>query len=117
MTTAASSPRQRAIADAARIIASLPLRTARPATGVLNCPVDFGVEMRLTFRTCPDGPVVARLTAGYGGCGVVSVRIEGKSMPALSGYTPSGQQLQQRVLAIAGVSWPYQLGLPWDSAG
>ena len=84
---------------------------------MFNCPVDFGADMRLTFRTSPDGPLVARLTAGYGGCRAVPVSIEGKSMPALSGYTPSGQQVQQRVLAIAGVRWPYQLGLPSDSAG
>jgi hypothetical protein len=66
--------------------------------------------MRLTFRTSPRGPVVARLSAEYAGCGVVSVSIDGRAMPALSDYTGSGQQLQQRVLAIAGVRWPYLPG-------
>ena len=80
--------------------------------GMFSCPIDFGAEMRLTFRTSRRGPVVARVTAQYGGCGVVSVSIGGRSMPALSDYTGSGQQLQQRVLAIAGVRWPYPPGTP-----
>ena len=57
--------------------------------------------------------MVARLTAEYGDCGVVSVSIGGRSMPALSDYPVSGPQLQQRVLAIAGVRWPS----PASSAG
>ena len=80
--------------------------------GMANCPAERGGQMRLAFRTSPAGPVVARLTAEYGGCGVVSVSIGGRSMPALSDFTGSGQQLQQRVLAIAGVRWPYQPGGP-----
>jgi hypothetical protein len=78
--------------------------------GTFSCPADFGAAMRLTFRTSPRGPVVARLSAEYAGCGVVSVSIDGRAMPALSDYTSSGQQLQQRVLAIAGVRWPYLPG-------
>jgi len=80
--------------------------------GEFSCPIDFGAEMRFTFRTRPDGPVVARLNAEYCGCGVVSVSIGGTSMPALSDYAGSGAQLQQRVLAIAGVRWPYPPGAP-----
>jgi hypothetical protein len=80
--------------------------------GVRACPADFGPAMRLTFRTSVTGPVVARLTAGYGLCGIVSVSIEGSSMPALSDYTRSGPPLQQRVLAIAGVRWSYPLDTP-----
>jgi hypothetical protein len=85
--------------------------------GTFSCPASFGAEMRLTFRTSLKGPVVAWLTAEYGGCGVVSVSIGGKSMPALSDYTGSGPQLQQRVLAIAGVRWPYPPGALPDSGG
>jgi hypothetical protein len=48
---------------------------------------------------------------------VVSVSIDGRSMPALSDYTGSGQQLQQRVLAIVGVRWPYPPGTPPGRAG
>ena len=80
--------------------------------GAFSCPADFGASMKLTFRTSRDGPVVARLTAEYGGCGTVSVSIDGRSMPALSDYTGTGQQLQQRVLAIAGARWPYRPGSP-----
>ncbi len=72
--------------------------------------------MRLTFRTSLTGPVVARLTAGYGGCRIVSVSIEGRSMPALSDDTRSGPPLQQRVLAIAGVRWSYPLDTPPGAA-
>ena len=61
--------------------------------------------------------MVARLTAEYGGCGVVSVGIGGRSMPALSDYPVSGPQLQQRILAIAGVRWPYEPGSPPGSGG
>ena len=41
---------------------------------------------------------------------VVSVRIGGRDMPALSEYPRSGPPLQQQVLAIAGVSWPVEPG-------
>jgi hypothetical protein len=68
--------------------------------------------MRLTFSASPGGPVVARLTAPYGGCGSVSVRIGGRDMPALTEDPDSGPPLQQQVLAIAGVSWPVQPGTP-----
>jgi hypothetical protein len=96
-------------AKVAGIAAALDALTIFPP-GTLSCPDDFGAAMRLTFRTSPGGPVVARLTAGYGGCGIVSVSIDGHSMPALSVYTNSGQRLQQRVLAIAGARWPYSPG-------
>ena len=85
--------------------------------GTFSCPADFGGQMRLTFRTSPDGPVVAQLAGEYDGCGIVSVNIDGTSMPALSDYTNSGSSLQQTVLAIAGVRWPYQLGRPPGSSG
>jgi hypothetical protein len=42
----------------------------------------------------------------------VSVRIGGRDMPALSEYPQSGPRLPQRVLAIAGVSWPVEPGAP-----
>jgi hypothetical protein len=59
----------------------------------------------------------ARLNAGYGGCGVVSVSIGGMSMPALSDYAGSEPQLQQRILAITAVRWPYPPGAPPGSGG
>jgi hypothetical protein len=68
--------------------------------------------MRLTFFTRPGGPVVARLTAQYGGCGIVSVRIGGRDMPGLSELPRSGPPLQQQVLAIVGASWPVEPGNP-----
>ena len=112
--------------DPAFTVAS-PARVARIAAvidglalfppGMFSCPADFGGRMRLTFRASPGGPVVASIVAEYAGCGAVSVTIGGRSMPALSDYTSSGVPLQQRVLAIAGVRWPYPPGAPPGSGG
>jgi hypothetical protein len=85
---------------------------ARFPDGTFSCPADFGGQMRLAFSTSPGGPVVARLTVPYGGCGSVSVRIRGRDMPALTEYPDSGPPLPQQVLTIAGVSWPVQPGTP-----
>ena len=96
------------VAAIAAVIDGLPLFPP----GAFSCPADFGAAMRLTFRRSPQGPVVAQLSAQYGGCGVASVSIDGRAMPELSDYMGSGQQLQQRVLAIAGVRWPDLPGPP-----
>jgi hypothetical protein len=68
--------------------------------------------MRLAFLARAGGPVLARFTAAYGGCGAVSVSIGGKNRPALSDWTTAGQLFQDRVLAVAGVRWPHQPGAP-----
>jgi hypothetical protein len=78
--------------------------------GTFSCPAEAGAAMRLTFRASPGGPAVAQVAAQYGGCGIVSVRVRGRNMPALSDYSDSGPNFQQRVLAAAGVSWPYPPG-------
>jgi hypothetical protein len=96
-------------ATVARIAAVVNGLTRFPG-GTFSCPAESGGQMRLTFLTRPGGPVVARLTAQYGGCGVVSVRIGGRDMPGLSEYPRSGPPLQQQVLAIAGASWPVEPG-------
>jgi hypothetical protein len=96
-------------ATVARIAAVVNGLTRFPG-GAFSCPAESGGQMRLTFFTRRGGPVVARLTAEYGGCGVVSVRIDGRDMPGLSEYPRSGPPLQQQVLAIAGVSWPVEPG-------
>jgi hypothetical protein len=98
-------------AKVAGIVALVNGLTRFPA-GSFSCPADFGGQMRLTFGMRPGGPVAARLTVEYGGCGVVSVRIGGRAMPALSEYPQSGPRLPQQVLAIAGVSWPVEPGVP-----
>ncbi|MGH3163768.1 MAG: hypothetical protein ACRDOC_17940 [Streptosporangiaceae bacterium] len=96
-------------ATVARIAAIVNGLTRFP-DGAFSCPAEFGGQMRLTFSTRPGGPVLARLTAGYGGCGIVSVRIGSRDMPGLSEYPRSGPPLQQQVLAIAGASWPVEPG-------
>ena len=96
-------------AKVARIVALVNSLTRFP-DGTFSCPADFGGQMRLTFITRPGRPAAARLIAEYAGCGIVSVRIGGRDMPALSEYPQSGPRLPQRVLAIAGVSWPVEPG-------
>jgi hypothetical protein len=91
-------------------IASVVNGLTRFPDGAFSCPAESGGQMRLTFFTRPGGPVVSRLTAEYGGCGIVSVRIGGRDMPGLSAYPRSGPSLQQQVLAIAGASWPVEPG-------
>jgi hypothetical protein len=75
----------------------------------MSCPNDTGAAVRLTFTTAPGGPVVARATAADGGCGGVSVTVYSWAMPALWNDPAAGPPLLHRVLAIAGVSWPYPL--------
>jgi hypothetical protein len=94
------------VARVAAVVNSL----TRFPDGAFSCPAESGGQMRLTFSTRPGGPVVARLTAQYGGCGIVSVRIGGRDMPGLSALPRSGPPLQQQVLAIAGASWPVEPG-------
>jgi len=98
-------------ATVARIVALANGLTVYPP-GVHPCPADFGGAMRLAFLDRAGGQVLARFSAQYGGCGIVSVSIDGKTQPALSTYTTSGPLFQDRVLAIAGVRWPHQPGAP-----
>ena len=78
-------------AEVARIAAIINGLAPFPV-GELSCAEDNGAAMRLTFRTTPGRP------GGSPGA---------PNMPFLEDYTSSGQQVQQLVLAIAGVRWPY----------
>jgi hypothetical protein len=92
-------------AKVARIVAIINGLAPFPI-GELSCPVDNGAAMRLTFRASLDGPSVATILATYTGCATVS-KLDAPSGPFLNGNTASGQQVQQVILAIAGVRWPY----------
>jgi hypothetical protein len=74
--------------------------------GVLSCAEDNGAAMQLTFRTSLGAPAVATVLATYTGCSGIS-RPDAPNMPVLEDQTSSGQQVQQLILAIAGVRWPY----------
>jgi hypothetical protein len=94
-----------AVARIASIVDGLPVFPP----GIMNCPLDDGSGMRLSFRAALSGPALAVVTAQSGGCGAVAVTIGGRPMPTLDG-APS---LQQQVAAVAGLRWPAgQVQLP-----
>ena len=97
-----------AITDPAKVarIAAVINGLAPFPVGVLSCAEDNGAAMLLTFRTSLGGPVVATVLATYTGCSGIA-RPDAPNMPFLEDQTSSGQQVQQLVLAIAGVRWPY----------
>lgn len=92
-------------AKAARIAAIIN-GLARFPMGELSCTEDNGAAMKLTFRTSPGGRTTAIVLATYTGCRGIS-RPDAPNVPLLEDDTSSGQQVQQLILAIAGVRWPY----------
>lgn len=82
--------------------------------GTYSCPSDTGsammlTAMQLTFRTALGGPVVATAGASYMDCQFAWVTAGAQTVGPLDENTSSGQPVQQQVLAIAGVRWPYPL--------
>ncbi len=96
------------ITDPARVarIAAIINGLAPFPMGELSCARDNGASMQLTFRTSLGGPAVATVLAMYTGCSGIASPAS-PNMPFLQEDTSSGQQVQQLVLAIAGVRWPY----------
>ena len=92
-------------AEVARIAAIINGLAKFPA-GAYTCGGDNGAAMRLTFKTSLAGPAVATVLAKYGGCEGIATPAD-PTFPFLVGYTSSGQDVHQLVLAIAGVRWPY----------
>jgi hypothetical protein len=87
----------------------------RQLDGTYSCPAETGsglmlTSMRLTFRTAPGGPVVATVGADYTGCQFAWVIAGAQTIWQLDENTSSGHPMQQQVLAIAGVRWPYPPG-------
>ena len=82
-------------AKVARIMAVVDGLTRFP-DGTFSCPAEFGGQMRLTFATRPGGPVVARLTAEYGGCGVVSVASAAGTCPRSASTRNPGRGCRSR---------------------
>ena len=83
--------------------------------GTYSCPAEAGsamilTSMQLTFRTASGGPVVATVGADYVGCQFAWVTVGAQTVWPLDENTSSGQSVQQQVLAIAGVRWPYPPG-------
>ena len=99
------------VAQIAAVISGLRQLPAGP----YGCPAeaDFPMlltSMQLTFRTAPGGRVVATAGADYVGCQFAWVTVGAQTVWPLDENTGSGQSLQQQVLAIAGVRWPYPPG-------
>lgn len=83
--------------------------------GTYSCPSEADsarmlTSMQLTFRTVPGGPVVATAGADYVGCQFAWVTAGAQTVSPLDEKTGSGQPVQQQVLAIAGIRWPYPPG-------
>lgn len=102
-------------AQVARIVAFInSLRQLSP--GPYSCPSEVEepmllTSMLLTFRAEPGGPVVATAGADYVGCQMAWVTAGTQTVaPLAEQISLSGPSLQQQVLAIAGVSWPYPPG-------
>jgi hypothetical protein len=74
--------------------------------GELSCAEDNGAAMELTFRASAGGPAVSTVLATYTGCSGISSP-DAPAMSFLEDSTSSGQQVQQLVLDIAGIRWPY----------
>jgi len=97
------------ITDPAKVarIAAIINGLAKFPAGAYTCGGDNGAAMRLTFKTSLGGPAVATVLAKYGGCEGIATPAD-PTFPFLVGYTSSGQDVQQLVLAIAGVRWLYR---------
>jgi hypothetical protein len=83
--------------------------------GTYNCPSEADTammltSMQLTFKTAPGGPVVATAGADYTGCQLAWVTAGAQTVWPLDENTSSGQPVQQQILAIADVRWPYPPG-------
>lgn len=60
-------------------------RLPRLQPGFFSCPAERGPLVDLTFRDSAGSPAVAVASADGSGCGVVTLRIRGRTAPALSG--------------------------------
>ena len=101
-------------AKVARIAAVINGLRQLPA-GAYSCPAEGGsammlTSMQLTFRTAPGGRVVATVDADYVDCQFAQVTVGAQTVWPLDENTSSGQPMQQQVLAIAGLRWPYPPG-------
>lgn len=65
----------------ARLIDAL----ARAQPGTTSCPLDTGSSVTFAFERHAGGRSIATVKADAGGCGSVTVRIHGTTMPTLSG--------------------------------
>ena len=88
----------------AALVNSLPLYPQ----GYPGCPRDTGQQLVLTFRARPGGPALAVATARLGGCPAVTLTIDGRQQPPLTGAST----LARETLQAAGLHWP-----GYDQAG
>jgi hypothetical protein len=96
------------ITDPAKVarIAAIINSLAKFPQGELSCSEDNGAAMRLAFRTTRGSPALATVLATYTGCSGIATP-DAPNVPLLVNRTSSGQLVQQVVLAIARVRWPY----------
>jgi hypothetical protein len=99
--TSRKPPKPVTITDPAKVGELRALINSLPLTqpGTINCPMDWGDNLMLTFRARPGGPPLAVATDTLSGCAGVYLTLGGKSQPELASV--SGTQ----ILGIAGLPW------------
>jgi hypothetical protein len=100
------APAPATITDPARVrrIAALVNSLPLYPQGMINpgCPMDAGQRLVLTFRARSGGPALAVAALELGGCPVVTLTIDGRQQPPLTGAST----LARETLQAAGLHWP-----------
>jgi trimeric autotransporter adhesin len=89
------------IAEITSLVNGLP---AAPAGG-MNCPMDNGSGLKVSFQSASGAPW-AQADINASGCRTVTVTVNGKAQPALSG----GDQLTAQIISILGTHWQLTSG-------
>lgn len=89
------------IAEITSLVNGLP---AAP-TGGMNCPMDNGSGLKVSFQSASGAPW-AQADINASGCRTVTITVNGKAQPALSG----GDQLTDQIISILGTHWQLTSG-------
>lgn len=101
-TTATTSTSPITVTDPAVIaeVTSLINGLAPASAGAVNCPMDNGAALRLSYDAVSGAPTT-EVNIAATGCRGVTVTVGGSKLPTLSG----GDQLAGRIMTIVGAHW------------